>query len=214
MLNWGTGNTVSPAESDAYSPSLPLPWQGFRPSNLRPTSMADLLVDSGKHRGRKLKLAVGHTLIGRDKQCAIRLATPDVSRTHCRLTVSNASGTEVVTAEDLGSRNGTYINGRPINAPTGLGAGDTLRVGPIQFLLPDPDAASESEVITWLVPPPAAGTVAEDEPTQLSGGPPRTPAEEVKAAAAAEPDEKPEPIDAAVREAAAIIREHHAANAA
>ena len=178
--------------------------------------MADLLVDSGKHRGRKLKLAVGHTLIGRDKQCAIRLATADVSRKHCRLTVAAAGSLEVVTAEDLGSRNGTYVNGRPIKIPTTLQAGDTLRVGPVQFLLPDPDAASESEVITWLVPPPAPGTVTEDEPTQLEGAPPPA-AEESRPAAPEAPKSqrrvpKPAPADAdaVVREAAAIIRERHA----
>ena len=38
------------------------------------------------------------------------------------------------------------------------------RVGPVQFLLPDPDVATESEVVNWLVPPPAAGTVSGADP--------------------------------------------------
>ncbi|NNJ25959.1 FHA domain-containing protein [Alienimonas chondri] len=166
--------------------------------------MADLLVDSGKHRGRRLKLNLGQTLIGREQSCAIRLATADVSRKHCRLTVADGGGREIVTAEDLNSRNGTYINGRAIKAVTVLHAGDTLRVGPIQFLLPDPDAASESEVITWLVPPPAAGTVADDEPTQVVGGAPADGAE-------ADGQAEPEPEDPPVLQAAQIIRERHAA---
>ncbi|MFH5802473.1 FHA domain-containing protein [Alienimonas sp. DA493] len=174
--------------------------------------MADLLVDSGKHRGRRLKLAVGQTLIGRDRQCAIRLATPDVSRQHCRLTVALSGGREVVTAEDLKSRNGTYINGRAIRVPTVMGAGDTLRVGPIQFLLPDPDAASESEVITWLVPPPAPGTVSEeDEPTQVVGGPPPAPADSQDPAP---PPPEPEPEDEYVQQASALIRARYAARKA
>ncbi|QDT17487.1 FHA domain-containing protein [Alienimonas californiensis] len=173
--------------------------------------MADLLVDSGKHRGRRLKLAVGQTLIGRDRECAIRLATSDVSRKHCRLSVAMTGGREVVTAEDLKSRNGTYINGRAIRVPTVMGAGDTLRVGPIQFLLPDPDAASESEVITWLVPPPAPGTVAaEDEPTQIVGGPPPATDSESPAPAPAKPKSAEEPVDRLVQEASALIRARYA----
>ena len=168
--------------------------------------MADLLVDSGKHRGRKVKLAAGDTLIGREKACAIRLATAEVSRKHCRLTVVGGEGAEIVTAEDLGSRNGTFVNGHPITAPTPLSAGDTLRVGPMQFRLPDPDAASESEVVNWLVPPPAAGTVAADEPT----------ATDLQAPADPEPQPEPpaEPEDEFVRRAAEVIRERHAGLAA
>jgi len=186
--------------------------------------VANLIVDSGKHRGRELKLAVGHTLIGREKQCAIRLATPDVSRTHCRLTVSAGAEGEVVTAEDLGSRNGTFVNGRAIDAPTALRAGDTLRVGPVQFVLPDPDTATESEIVNWLVPPPAPGVVADDEPTQVSGGSAKNADGDSQAGGDSEaattlppePDESEyppaaEPADDAVREAAAIIRAHHAA---
>ena len=171
--------------------------------------MADLLVDSGKHRGRRLKLALGETLIGRDKQCAIRLATPDVSRRHCRLVVQELAGEELVTAEDLGSRNGTYVNGRRIAGRTRLDAGDTVRVGPVQFLNPDPDAATASEVITWLVPPPGPGAVEEDEPTQIAGAA-ETPLSDEAAPRQPTPPPKAEPVDEVVLQAAAIIRAHRA----
>ncbi len=174
--------------------------------------MADLLVDSGKHRGRRLKLAEGTTLIGREKGCEIRLATADVSRKHCRLTVRSSGGAEVVTAEDLGSRNGTYINGRAIRVRATLSAGDTLRIGPIQFLLPDPDAASESEVVTWLVPPPSSGPVADDEPTQVVGmSPVSSPPVDEAASAAVDPPPSAEESGKFVLQAAAVIRERHAA---
>ena len=173
--------------------------------------MAELLVDSGRHRGRKVRLSAGETLVGRDAACPIRLATADVSRRHCKLTVTAGPAGEVLTVEDLGSRNGTTVNGAAIAGPTVLNAGDTLRIGPVQFLLPDPDAASESEVVNWLVPPPAAGTVSGDEPTegdtQISDAPTTTEGSGGDAAA-------PPPPDPAVLEAAAVIRERHAALAA
>ena len=51
-----------------------------------------------------------------------------VSRFHCRLTL-DAAGLGV---EDLGSTNGTWVNGRKIvHAP--LSAGDTLKVGRVEF---------------------------------------------------------------------------------
>ena len=167
--------------------------------------MAELLVDSGKHRGRRVKLAPGATIVGREAGSPIRLATADVSRKHCRLTVAAGPNGETVVVEDLGSRNGTYVNGRPIDGPTPLGAGDSLRIGPVQFLVPDPEAPSESEVVNWLVPPPAAGTVAGDEPTQVGMPVPR-------------PEPEPEPKgpapDPEVLEAAAVVRDRRAALAA
>ena len=168
--------------------------------------MAELLVDSGKHRGRRVKLAPGATIVGREAGCPIRLATADVSRRHCRLTVAAGPNGETVVAEDLGSRNGTYVNGRPIDGPTPLGAGDALRIGPVQFLVPDPEAPSESEVVNWLVPPPAAGTVAADEPTQVDTPVPRFEPEPT--------GPSPAPPAPEVLEAAAVVRDRRAALAA
>ena len=171
--------------------------------------MAELILKSGKHRGRSVKLAAGETLVGREKGCPIRLATADVSRRHCRLTVSGTGGGEAVTVEDLGSRNGTYVNDRPVSGVRTLSPGDQLRVGPVRFALSDPDEVNESEVVNWLVPPPAAGTVAEEEPTEAAlpegdtaAGSPDAVGDAARAAA---------PPDEAVLLAAKIIRERRAA---
>lgn len=70
------------------------------------------------------------TVIGRREDCDLRIPLSDVSRKHCRLILDG----EVIKAEDLGSSNGTYKNGERIQQ-TELGAGDTLQIGPVLFVL-------------------------------------------------------------------------------
>ncbi len=62
--------------------------------------------------------------LGRDAACAVRLPSDDVSRRHARI-AADAEGHLVV---DLGSTNGTWVNGRRVELHR-LRAGDRLRVG-------------------------------------------------------------------------------------
>jgi adenylate cyclase len=64
--------------------------------------------------------------IGRTPQNRIVLADPMVSREHAIIR-RNATGECIV--NDLGSTNGTRINGRPVSAPTALVSGDELQIG-------------------------------------------------------------------------------------
>ena len=52
-----------------------------------------------------------------------------VSRIHCRFTLSNANQLEL---EDLGSTNGTFVNGQKVAKST-LNHGDTIKVGRVEF---------------------------------------------------------------------------------
>jgi pSer/pThr/pTyr-binding forkhead associated (FHA) protein len=94
-------------------------------------SMFSLVVQSGKHAGKKVKLLPGEVVIGRDEGAKLRIASSDVSRLHCRLVVT-ADG---VTVYELGSRNGTFIDGIPIHNRQDLESGSTLTVGPMTFRL-------------------------------------------------------------------------------
>jgi hypothetical protein len=68
----------------------------------------------------------GELILGRQPESAdLVLDDPGVSRRHARV-VGDRHG---VVVEDLGSSNGTYVNGRRISGPVELGAGDELRVG-------------------------------------------------------------------------------------
>ena len=91
-------------------------------------------ADPGRHPPAKidliwgkqsLPLTDGEHVAGRDDACALVIDAGTVSRRHARITV--VSGT--ATIEDLGSTNGTHVNGTRISAPTRLSAGDKLLIG-------------------------------------------------------------------------------------
>jgi pSer/pThr/pTyr-binding forkhead associated (FHA) protein len=68
--------------------------------------------------------------IGRAPGVQFVVDAPLVSRIHCRLT-AEAGGALVV--EDLGSTNGTYVNGARVDGPTPVGSADTVKVGRVEF---------------------------------------------------------------------------------
>lgn len=68
----------------------------------------------------------GELILGRERGTAdLVLDDPGVSRRHARV-LSEDDG---VLVEDLGSSNGTYVNGRRISGPVELDAGDELQLG-------------------------------------------------------------------------------------
>ena len=70
------------------------------------------------------------TLVGRDPRCDSRIESPRVSRLHCCLSRVDAE----VTVRDLGSVNGTWINGRR-TASGKLRAGDELSIAHVRYRL-------------------------------------------------------------------------------
>jgi DNA-binding winged helix-turn-helix (wHTH) protein len=78
-----------------------------------------------RHFSRHFPLAGGENLIGRDPGCAVAIDAPDVSRYHARIVVSESSAT----IEDLGSKNGTFVEGVRIGGKTPLPAGAAIRLG-------------------------------------------------------------------------------------
>ena len=79
---------------------------------------------------RDFPLKQERTIIGRRQDCDLRIPTKDVSRQHCELLLKKNS----VLAKDLGSSNGTFVNGKRI-AEVELKAGDRFRVGPVTFIV-------------------------------------------------------------------------------
>ena len=76
---------------------------------------------------RELLLMSGANLVGRDPDAAIQIDARGVSWHHARILVSGGAAT----IEDLGSKNGTYVNGRRITAPAGLSEGDEIGLGTV-----------------------------------------------------------------------------------
>ena len=77
-------------------------------------------------RDREITLTEGDNLLGRGPDSLVWIDDESVSRRHARISIRAGS----VLLEDLGSKNGTYVGGRKISAPTPLRDGDEIRVGP------------------------------------------------------------------------------------
>jgi DNA-binding CsgD family transcriptional regulator len=75
----------------------------------------------------RIEIVAGHTLIGRAEGAQLRLEADGVSRHHAKV-VDHGDG--LVNVLDLGSTNGTYLNGRRVDAAV-LREGDELRVGQV-----------------------------------------------------------------------------------
>ena len=88
--------------------------------------MAELIVLTGPAAERRLEIGSEERLvIGRDEGCNLVLDDSKVSRRHAYLQEIDG-GVEV---GDLGSSNGTFVNGRRIERPVTLAPGDALRIG-------------------------------------------------------------------------------------
>ena len=70
----------------------------------------------------------GEIIVGRAPDCALRVQDPSVSRQHARVRIisGNGNGNGQVIIEDLGSHNGTRVNGERIAAPRRLLSGDVI----------------------------------------------------------------------------------------
>ena len=79
----------------------------------------------GPSRGSFVDVPLGESLIGRAESCAIVVDSSAASRAHARLTVSG----DRVTIEDLGSANGTSVDGQPLTTPVTLHNGAEIAIG-------------------------------------------------------------------------------------
>jgi DNA-binding winged helix-turn-helix (wHTH) protein len=70
-------------------------------------------------------LESGQNVLGRDEDVTVRIDAPGISRRHARIVVHQGQAT----IEDLGSKNGTYLRERRLDAPAPLEDGDTFRLG-------------------------------------------------------------------------------------
>src|SRR4051794_31791010 len=119
----------------------------------------NLIVVSGKPEGKVIPLALPVFRVGRDETCHLRPNSVEVSRQHTEITITDTT----VTVRDLGSRNGTMVNGTLLTGPHQLKSGELLKIGPLTF------AVSIQE-------PTAASIPAPLRPTPVTAAPSRPPA--------------------------------------
>ena len=125
-------------------------------------AVARLEVVAGRAIGMSILLD-DELLIGRHADGAGRLADDDeISRSHARISLDRSGFCAI---EDLGSTNGTFVNGLRITGPQTLSVGDTIEVGGTTLVVRElPIPAAERSLKA--VPP---------QPT-VSPGPGRAPA--------------------------------------
>jgi len=110
---------------------------------------ARIWVSAGGAAPRSVPLAGERTVVGRSPQADLTLEDEAVSWNHLEIEQRG----QVLMATDLDSRNGTALNGEPLDRPRRLRDGDTLIVG-----------GHRLEISTATSPTPVAATVAAGEP--------------------------------------------------
>ncbi|HEY5375077.1 MAG TPA: ATP-binding protein [Polyangiaceae bacterium] len=106
------------------------------------TGPARLIAISGTQAGRKFK--IGETaVIGRGADASVALEDPEISRKHARISCGEVGA---YLLEDLGSKNGTQVNGLPIKSHL-LSFGDKIQVGPNVVLLFAPFDPVEDQLL-------------------------------------------------------------------
>jgi FHA domain len=120
---------AGPVPSDATA--LHSAAEGLGPDRLEETD-ALLRVEKapGLQAGSAFDL-IGGAVLGRGDAVDIRLEDPFASTRHARISWEGST----VMIEDLGSTNGTYLNGEPLDGPVPLHVGDRIRIGDSEFSL-------------------------------------------------------------------------------
>jgi predicted component of type VI protein secretion system len=88
-----------------------------------------LKILAGSHAGQEMRIGKAKFLVGRSEECNLRPNSEKVSRHHCVFLLGDGRAT----IRDLGSRNGTLVNGEKVVGEVELKKGDQLEIGPLQF---------------------------------------------------------------------------------
>jgi hypothetical protein len=150
---------------------------------------AQLVVVQGKPEGKVIPLAGPNFKIGRGETCHLRPNSERISREHAEFQL----GPDGLNVRDLGSRNGTLVNGKavPLGTICKLNNRDLVQIGPLTFAVAilsepkvvataavapssppkariSPDDVSTEDIDSWLVGPSGGSTA--DLPTTVYAG--------------------------------------------
>jgi predicted component of type VI protein secretion system len=88
-----------------------------------------LVVTRGRSGSEALNLANGVTTAGRHDDCQIRIKSSQVSRKHCEFFEKKG----MLLVKDLGSANGTFVNGKKVAGQQVLEPGDEITIGSVKL---------------------------------------------------------------------------------
>ena len=92
---------------------------------------AELKILGGKHQGKSIPLSTKKFLVGREQDCHLRPNSDMVSRHHCVFSIDDYG----VRLRDLGSTNGTRVNGEALHGEVMLKSGDQIGIGKMELEL-------------------------------------------------------------------------------
>jgi pSer/pThr/pTyr-binding forkhead associated (FHA) protein len=166
-----------------------------------------LLVVRGRSASEIIKLEEGVTIVGRHDECHLKIKSSQVSRQHCHLFEKKG----LLLVKDLGSANGTFVNGKRVKEQQVLEPGDELTIGDVQLRVEKigqpstaaPQSRATSKVETAIVSSPPIPTAEiddfeidfgeEPDPSAATPSPAATPTPTPKASDKPEPKPKSEP---------------------
>ncbi|MDG2422938.1 MAG: FHA domain-containing protein [Phycisphaerales bacterium] len=116
--------------------------------------MASLIIIAGPNEGECYSVDTDVTVIGRGDDCQIQLADERASRNHSKVTLDTSAmvpGTSVplkrFVLEDMGSSNGTSLNGQILKAGMVMADGQVIGIGGTQVLFTTRDYANSEDAL-------------------------------------------------------------------
>ncbi|MQF69152.1 FHA domain-containing protein [SAR202 cluster bacterium AD-804-J14_MRT_500m] len=127
------------ADSGMYSESTPLPES---PVTINKSGSATLVINSKNMKDQSVALAASSavTIVGRSTDNDVVIDDLSVSRQHARITSENG----LYYLEDLGSANGTYVNGIQSSGRQTINPGSTIKVGKTEMKFNAPTTSSKA----------------------------------------------------------------------
>ncbi|MCG3149736.1 MAG: Serine/threonine-protein kinase PknD [Verrucomicrobiae bacterium] len=118
----------------------------------------ELILKENNAETARLTLGSGEFVVGRDAACEVRIPSDAVSRRHARLTVAE----DAVFIQDLGSANGTYVDGVRAEGRVALAPGQKIEIGMVvmQPRWATQQPGTQATVVETYVPDVAAATEA------------------------------------------------------
>jgi pSer/pThr/pTyr-binding forkhead associated (FHA) protein len=129
-------------ESLSQAGPMPQPLGGAPVPRPQGSSGLRLIAEGGPYDGREFNLPPGGLKVGRATDNELVLDDPSLSRHHAQI---NRPGGGKLEVEDLGSSNGTFVNGRRIGKSP-VAPGDTVRFGDLSFRLEGGEPGSTRSV--------------------------------------------------------------------
>ncbi len=126
-----------------------------------PAAETEIVISTDGREISRLVLRPGEYLIGRAEDAAIRVEANLVSRQHARLTIDH----DHARVEDLGSSNGTFVNGQPVTGSTRIVPGQRVEVGSAIIELRRLDALLDTDMTL----PPSEAVMRRLLPEEFAG---------------------------------------------